>query len=111
MQNGLPNQLVLVGGATDGGWANNADNPQKFTRLNSVAFTYTANLKANDAYLILPEPGNWDKKIWCGRQDGRCSKTGRKLAPQGQDFPSPSEAGSYKIDVNFATGKYKLTKQ
>lgn len=110
-QHGLPDQLVLVGGATDGGWSNNADNPQKFTRLNSVEFTYIANLKANDGYLVLPEPGNWDKKYGVEDRTVDAAKLGGTIVPQGQDFPSPSDAGSYKIEVNFATGQYKLTKQ
>jgi hypothetical protein len=110
-QHGLPNQLVAVGGATDIGWTNEVSNPQKFTRLNSTEFTLTTNLKKDDAYLILPEPGNWDKKYGVEDKSVPAAKLGGKLVPQGQDIPSPSEAGSYKIDVNFATGLYKVTKQ
>lgn len=109
-QHGLPDKLVLVGGATDGGWDNNANNPQKFTRLNAVEFTITANLKKDDAYLILPEPGSWGKKFGTEDRSLPSAKQAGKLVPEGQDIPSPSEAGSYKIDVNFATGTYKVTK-
>lgn len=110
-QYGLPNQLVAVGGATDGGWDNNANNPQKFTRLNSVEFTITLHLKKDDNYLILPEPGSWDKKYGVADKSLPAAKLGGKLLPNAQDIPSPSEAGNYKINVNFATGTYKLTKQ
>lgn len=110
-QHGLPNQLVVVGGASDVGWNNDANNPLKFTRLNSVEFTQILNLKANDAYLILPEPGNWGKKYGVEDKSLPAAKLGGKLVPEGQDIPSPSEAGSYKVDVNFATGMYKVTKQ
>lgn len=108
---GLPDVLVAVGGATDGSWDNNANNTQTFTRLNSVEFTQTLNLKANDAYLILPEPGKWDKKYGVADKTIAAAKLGGLLLPNGQDIPSPTEAGSYKIDLNFAMGTYKLTKQ
>ena len=110
-QHGLPTQLVAVGGATDYGWTNDLANPQKFTRLNSVQYTLTTNLKANDFYLVLPEPGNWGKKYGVEDKSLPAAKLAGTLKPEGQDIPSPSEAGSYKIDVNFADMSYKLTKQ
>ena len=110
-QHGLPSQLVAVGGATDYGWTNDLANPQKFVRLNSVQFTLTTNLKKDDSYLILPEPGNWGKKYGVEDKTIPAAKLAGKLKPEGQDIPSPSEAGSYKIDVNFYDNSYKLTKQ
>jgi hypothetical protein len=107
---GLPSKLVVVGGASDYGWTNDLANPQKFTRLNSVQFAITTNLKKDDAYLILPEPGNWDKKYGVEDKSVPAAKLGGSLKPGGQDIPSPSEAGSYKIEVNFADDTYKLTK-
>ncbi len=111
MQHGLPSQLVAVGGATPWGWNNSTDNPQKFKRINSCEFQLASiPLKADDGYLILPEPGNWGKKYGVPNNNIESARLEGDIKPEGADFKSPKEAGNYRILVNFATGKYKLTK-
>lgn len=111
MQHGLPSQLVAVGGATPWGWNNSTDNPQKFKRINSSEYQLASiALKSNDGYLILPEPGNWDKKYGVPDNSIESARLEGTIKPQGADFKSPMEAGNYRILVNFATGTYKLTK-
>lgn len=107
---GVPSQLVMVGGATPGGWDNNANNTQKFTRLNSAEFEISIALKSGDKYLILPEPGSWDKKYGTTDNSTEASKLGGTLKPQGADIAAPNENATYKVRVNFWNMTYKVTK-
>jgi hypothetical protein len=111
MQHGLPTQLVAVGGATPWGWNNSTDNPQRFSRLNSAEFQLASiALKANDGYLVLPVPGDWGKKYGVPNNTIDAARLQGDIKPEGSDFKSPKEAGNYRINFNFATGKYLLTK-
>ncbi len=108
---GLPTTLVVVGGASPWGWNNSTDNPQTFTQLNSAEWVINSiNLKANDGYLILPEPGNSNKKYGVPNRDLESARLEGTFVPEGQDFRSPTTAGNYRILMNFATETYKLTK-
>jgi len=109
-QHGLPEQLVVVGGASPIGWNNNANNPQRFRRLNSVEWSIDINLNANDGYLVLPEPGNWGKKFGVPNRNLESARLAGPFVPEGQDFKSPLDAGRYRININFFTGQYSLTK-
>jgi hypothetical protein len=110
-QHGLPQALVAVGGATPNGWANEANNSQKFTRLNSTNWEITVNLKSGEEYLILPEPGNWGKKYGVKDNNIESAKLAGVLEPEGKNLKSPNETANYKIVVDFFNNSYKLTKQ
>ncbi len=63
-------------------------------------------------YLLLPLNRDWAHKYAVADK----SKTG--LSGGGDfgfdlndNFPAPAASGTYKIQVNFATGKFALTKQ
>lgn len=111
-ENSLPSALFIVGDATPGGWDNPVPAPaQEFTRLNSTEFELTLDLTGGKQYLLLPVNGSWDSKY--SVQDNTLSG----LADGGdfgynkpQNFPGPATDGTYKINVNFATSKFKLTK-
>lgn len=108
---GLPSTLVMVGGATPGGWDNSVGNTQKLIQLNSAEWQINSiYLKANDSYLILPEPGSWSKKYGVPDRSVESARMSGTFIPEGQDFKSPTEAGNYKIRMNFATETYQLTK-
>jgi starch-binding outer membrane protein SusE/F len=110
-QHGLPTQLVVVGGASPWGWNNSADNPQRFTQLNSAEWQINSiNLKADDGYLILPTPGDWGRKYGVPNRDLESARISGTFVPEGQDFKSPREAGNYRIRMNFVTETYQLTK-
>jgi hypothetical protein len=110
-QHGLPQALVVVGGATLGGWANEAGNPQKFTRRNATQWDITIPLDSDGEYLILPEPGNWGKKYGVADNSIEAAKLGGTLVPEGKNLKSPNDSANYKIVVDFANNSYKLTKQ
>ncbi len=109
----LPNNLFMVGDATLGGWNNPVPTPsQQFTRLNSVEFTLTLNgLVGGKQYLLLPVNGSWaDKYAVADNSIAGLSAGGDFGYNLSQNFPGPAANGNYKIDVNFATLKFKTTK-
>ncbi len=104
----IPDNLFIVGGATDGGWANPVPVPsQQFTRIDAVTYGIVTNLKAGESYLFLPVNGDW------GHKYGGTSATGGTLladgAVPGSNTPSPATTGLYQILVNFQTGTYTVT--
>jgi hypothetical protein len=106
----VPTDLFIVGDATLGGWTNPVPTPsQQFTRVNLTDFQLTVNLSSAGSYLLLPVNGDWTHKY------GGTSATGGSIlydgAVPGSNTPAPAVTGNYLIDVNFATGKYTVTKQ
>lgn len=110
----LPNDLFIVGGATPGGWNNPVPTPsQQFVRLSNAEFEIAslALNQANGMYLLLPVNGSWsDKYGGVGGSNGSNIPLGDNFKQGGSDLAAPAVAGNYKINVNFATGKYTLTK-
>jgi hypothetical protein len=106
----VPTNLFIVGDATPGGWNNPVPTPsQQFTRVNLTDFQLTVNLSSAGSYLFLPVNGDW------GHKYGGASATGGSIlydgAVPGSNTPAPAVAGNYLIDVDFAAGKYTVTKQ
>jgi starch-binding outer membrane protein SusE/F len=109
-QHGLPSQLFIVGSATPNGWNNPVPVPsQSFTRINSAVFELTLSLNQGSEYLLLPENGNWGKKFGVVNNAASNIALGSSFIPEGQNIPSPSPTGTYKITVNFLDNTYKLT--
>ncbi len=109
----LPSGLFMVGDATPGGWNNPVPTPsQQFTRLNSVEFTLTLNgLVGGKQYLMLPVNGDWGNKYAVNDNSITGLSAGGDFGYNlPQNFPGPAANGNYKIDVNFATLKFKTTK-
>lgn len=105
-------ELWVVGDAFAGGWNNPLLAPylttQKFTRIDVLHYELTATFNATGAYKMVQTMGVWGTQYHA--MDGTAALSGdfeKRDADPG--FPSPG-AGSYKIEVNFQTGKYKLTK-
>lgn len=109
----LPDNLYIVGDATNGGWNNPVPVPaQQFTRVNSSLFEITLPLIGGKQYLLLPKNGDWSHKyavndntitgLWQGGDFGYDLSS---------NFPGPATDGTYKIQANFATDKFTVTKQ
>jgi len=103
----LPTDLFIVGDATPGGWSNPVPVPsQQFTRLNSVQFELTLSLNAGGThYVLLPSNGSWAEKYAVANNGIPGLANGGYFGyytSGGADFPSPADAGNYKIEVNFA---------
>ncbi len=98
-------KLFIVGDATAGGWNNPVPANQEFKRIAEGKFELTLPLQQKE-YLLLPTNGSWDFK-W--GMLGANSLAGN-LNFQGSNFKAPA-AGTYKIEVDFFKGIYKLTRQ
>lgn len=104
-------ELYLTGDATASGWTNNPPVSQKFTKESSVVYSITTNLQPGFFYKFLSTPNQWQP------QYGGSSATGGDLgfnmgtSSDPAAIPTPSQAGSYKITVNFKTGKYTVVRQ
>ncbi|MBK8496282.1 MAG: SusE domain-containing protein [Ferruginibacter sp.] len=109
-------ELWIVGDAVASGWSNPLPSPydvsQKFTRAGGPTdvLHYEANItfNATGGYKLIQTQGNWDTQYHA--LDGTAKLSGdfekKNSDPQ---FPSPG-AGLYKVEINFQTGTYKLTK-
>jgi starch-binding outer membrane protein SusE/F len=106
----LPTNLYIVGDATAGGWNNPVPLPsQQFTRLNSAEFEITIPLIGSKEYLLLPLNGDWGHKYAVKDKTVTGLSAGGDFGYDLNDnFPAPSASGTYKINVNFATGKFTV---
>ncbi|OIR08398.1 hypothetical protein GALL_95660 [mine drainage metagenome] len=107
-------KLYLVGSATAGGWGNPVPVPsQQFTQVSTTLYTITVPLTGGQEYLFIPLNGDWGHKFACNKTTSPPSgETGGVFGYDWNDnFPGPAANGTYKIDVNFQTGKYTVTKQ
>lgn len=109
----LPTNLFMVGDATPGGWNNPVPVPsQQFTRLNSCQFEIASlAITPSKEYLLLPVNGDWSNKYAVANKTLPGLSAGGTFGYNlGDNFPGPTVAGNYKIEVNFATAKFKTTK-
>lgn len=108
--NALSPDLYITGDATPGGWVNNPPAGQKMTMLTSGVFEITMAFVPGKAYKFLNTSGQWQPQF------GGPSATGGALGANyggGSDpsnIPTPDVAGNYKIQVNFITNTYTVTK-
>ena len=104
--------LWITGDAVTSGWSNPLGSPfvvsQKFTKTSNVIYELTISMPGGGGYKLLQDNGNWATQYhmlaggtWAG---GSFEK--RDADPQ---FPGPLSAGTYKITVNFKTGKFTVT--
>ena len=99
----IPVDLFIVGSATPGGWNNPVPTPsQQLTRLNSVQFEATLPFNAASEYLLLPVNGDWSNKYAVPSNGLAGLSAGGFFGYNLNDnFPGPTNAGNYKISINF----------
>lgn len=106
----LATNLFIVGDATAGGWNNPVPVPsQQLVRLNSSVFELSLPITGGKQYLLLPVNGDWSHKY--AVQDNTLpglSAGGAFGYDLPQNFPGPATSGTYKISVNFVTGKFSM---
>ena len=111
----LDGTLWLTGDAVASGFANPLPAPydvtQKFSRVTPndiLHYVATINFNAAGGYKLIQTQGVWGTQYHA--LDGTAKLAGdfekKDSDPQ---FPSPG-AGLYKVEINFQTGTYKLTK-
>lgn len=94
-------------------WTNPLPAPQdvnhKFTRIDVLHYELTINFVSGGGYKMIQTQGVWGTQYHALVANTALSGDFEKRDADPQ-FASPG-AGRYKIEVNFQTGKYKLTPQ
>jgi hypothetical protein len=104
--------LFIIGDATPGGWDNPVPAPaQEFTQISPTLYEITITLTGGKSYLFIPVNGSWDAKFGFTGDKNKNNTNGDDLKAGGNDLKAPDASGTYKIQVNFQTGKFTLTKQ
>ena len=109
-------KLYITGGATPVGWqcacaGETEAVSQRFTQVSPTLYVLPRiTLKANESFLFLPVYSSWDVKYGFTGDGNKNNVDGDEFKKGGNDIKAPATTGDYKIEVNFQTGKYTLTK-
>jgi starch-binding outer membrane protein SusE/F len=107
----VPAKLYITGSATPASWMGGGDPEnvsQRFTKVNSSKFELTVTLSANNSFLLVPVYGDWSNKYGFTGSNNTNNVTGDNFKPDGGDIKSPGVTKSYKVTVDFKTGKYTV---
>ena len=116
----VPNtgKLYITGDGVASDWTNNPPLSQICTQVSETEYTITIDLKPGKYYKFLTTLTYWQPQYGMKIGSGGSSSGGdlglnNTVAPYDKDpegIPTPAEAGSYKVTLNFITGKYKAEK-
>lgn len=104
-------ELYITGSGVPSDWTNSPPLAQKCVKVSNTEYNITIALSPGFQYKFLSNLGFWQP------QYGGSSATGGDIGYNmggGSDpdaIPTPSVAGTYKITLNFKTGKYTVVKQ
>jgi len=113
----VPDKLYITGSATPRGWqcacGDDGDGEtQRLTKVNSSQFEIVIDLSGGNSYLFIPVWSNWDHKYGgTGSANNTNAPAGDTFMPEGRDLLAPANSGTYKIVVDFKTGKFSVTPQ
>ncbi len=113
------NELYITGDGTPSGWTNSPPAAQKatpvlasLTQSGYTSFTITMALTPGKYYKFLSTLGAWQPQY--GGKDANGGDLGYNMGLPGQSdpdaIPTPATSGTYKITLNFRTGKYTVEK-
>ena len=103
-------ELYATGSAMPSDWTNSPPASQKLTKVSNTEYYWQGTLAPGKQYKFLSTLGAWQP------QYGGSSATGGDLGYNmggGSDpdaIPTPSDPGTYKVTLNFKTGKYTVVK-
>lgn len=104
-------EVFIIGDATQDGWGNPVTTKQKMTQVTPLLYEITTQLNGGKSLLFLPENGSWARKYGFTGAKNENNPNGDEFKQEGNDIKVPAENGTYKIELNFQTGKFKFTKQ
>jgi len=107
----VPAKLYITGSATPGNWMAGGDPElvsQRFTKVSTSKFELTLTLSANNSYLFVPVYGDWNNKYGFIGANNTNNVNGDDFKPDGGDMKAPGTTRSYKITVDFKTGKWSI---
>ena len=96
--------------ATVGGWNNPVPVPsQQFSKVGAGVYQLTTPLIGGKQYLVIPDNGSWSNKYAVKSSD--VTADGGPFGYNFNDnFPGPATSGTYKIVLNFKSGRFTVTK-
>ncbi len=103
-------ELYATGSAMPSDWTNNPPLAQKLTKVSNTEYYWQGPLVPGKQYKFLSNLNQWQP------QYGGSSATGGDLGYNmggGSDpdaIPTPTDPGTYKVTLNFKTGKYTVVK-
>jgi hypothetical protein len=110
----VPANLFITGSATPLNWqcgcaSDGTGATQRFTKINAYTFELTITLNGGQSYLLLPVYGSWSAKYGgAGSANNSNNVNGDDFRPNGSDLLAPPTTKSYKITVDFKTGKFTV---
>jgi hypothetical protein len=81
------------------------------TQISPTLYEITINLTGGQSLLFLPENGSWSRKYGYAGANNSNNPDGDEFRREGGDIKVPAESGTYKVELNFQTGRFKFTKQ
>lgn len=104
-------ELYITGSAVASGWTNAPPASQKFNKVSNTLYELIIDLIGGNSYTFLPTFNSWNDKYSIATKNDPTEVTGGDFQWQGNDILAPAVSGSYKISVNFQTGKFTVVKQ
>lgn len=109
--------LYITGDATPDGWTNSPTASQKMTKISNTEYQISMALAPGKYFKFLTTLGAWQPQYGLKPSSGGTASSGElglnNLTPQFPSdpdaIPTPSSGGTYKINVNFKTGKYTVS--
>lgn len=104
-------ELYITGDGTPSSWTNNPPVAQKCTKLSLTEYTITMSFVPGKYYKFLSTLTQWQPQYGGKEANGGDFTANMGGGSDPDAIPTPSVAGSYKITLNFVTGKYTVVKQ
>jgi len=107
-------KLYITGSATPGNWMGSPAAElvsQKFTQVSPTLYVLSSiALTGGGSYLFVPVYGDWGAKYGGLGANNTNNVNGDDFHENGGDLLAPAASGNYKIEVDFQTGKFTVTK-
>lgn len=109
----LTGELYITGDAVQSNWTNTPPENQKCEKVSNTEYYIVMSFVPGKQYKFLTTQGAWQPQY--GGSSATGGDIGYNFGLPGQSdppaIPTPTDAGTYKVDLNFKTGKYTVTKQ
>lgn len=106
-------ELYITGDGTPSNWTNTPPETQACEKISNTEYSIVMHFKPGFYYKFLSTQGFWQPQY--GGSSATGGDIGYNFGLPGQSdpagIPTPGEEGDYKVDLNFKTGKYTVTKQ
>ena len=105
-------ELYITGDGTPSSWTNDPPVDQKCVKVSNTEYNITMNFTPGFFYKFLSTLNQWQPQY--GGSSATGGEFGYNFGLPGQSdppaIPTPAVSGSYKVTLNFKTGKYTVEK-